>query len=705
MKKKLLLTVLNVTLVLMCLLFPLKANAALNSTTTDFFITSTGTDTCLGENYSFSIDNSTNPKSMNFYGTTRKSYLACKVYIYEIYSNEYGKLKTRLTLSPSFAMDHTNSFRYTIDLSALCNQGTTYILRPVFAESRTEDGEDYAFAPGSFTMAGAKMRYSNDSMYFLRFKEIEDQNLKIKANSSHILLENYLDVYMRDSFETNYGLNEEDVQELTQFAKQLIQENNAVTDYEKLLCFHDFITQNFYYDSYARSTGLEKNLNPITLLHDYLSQGKTKTVCNGFSAFFQVLARIEGIPCRTASGHNLLLPLESWDTEANIDSVDHVWNEAYVDADKDGRKEWITIDCNSDCANTYGINSGYVRPAYPIFRYTFFNPSEQLLAINHRYLRYREVDGNYMKPRIISRKCVNGKIRLTWKLSYKSSSEEFTDAQLNNLAAYVLYRRTSSSSWQAIDTIQTSNTTFTYTDTTAAANVLYQYRLAAVAKSDGSTGYPWLYRTALALNTPKIQALNPIGKISYLTWSKVEGATAYNVYMKIGENNPLTGEKKEFVLVDTVDSSANYAYLDMTEALSGEMASFKITAIKKIGSSTYRSDFSSKRSGVKLDSPQIISLVHSMETNSNLLSFTSVTGADKYLIFKSETQEGPYTQVAELTDLTNLTYLDSQLEDQKTYFYKVKATCLKYGTVSVSEDSLIQSFLPLVPIAPNIQKH
>ncbi len=167
----------------------------------------------------------------------------------------------------------------------------------------------------------------------------------------------------------------------------------ATTDYDKLLKIYEYVAGNFYYDDIAFSTKKKQYIDPYRNLYNLRNKktsensqgGKVATTCVGYTALVCALARAQGIPTRIVNGHHISLGTRgynNWSTETGITSIDHWWNECYVD----GR--WITVDATTGSSNKW--NSKTNKWTYTgLTNYIYFDPTPEQLATSHLLLNVK----------------------------------------------------------------------------------------------------------------------------------------------------------------------------------------------------------------------------------------------------------------------------------------------------------------------------
>lgn len=146
-------------------------------------------------------------------------------------------------------------------------------------------------------------------------------------------------------------------------------------DYNRLLCIHDWIAQNLYYDMDSINSG-DYAINSHKAI-DAIKCDK-KCVCSDFSYLTVALARSLSIPsicitCKTDDKR------ECWGgTLSNTISADHIFAASFVD------NRWILMDNTWDCGNQivnglfYKRSQGYDRK--------YFDVSLEILSSSHRFV-------------------------------------------------------------------------------------------------------------------------------------------------------------------------------------------------------------------------------------------------------------------------------------------------------------------------------
>lgn len=219
------------------------------------------------------------------------------------------------------------------------------------------------------------------------------QMIESSNNMSSIAIGRYSDKYLKDLYETNYkGLNVSQQNKIQNFADNIILEgNNELSKMDKLLKFHDWIVDNFYY--YAtpnKISSLGSNCdNPYYLLtYEYDVYGTVRSRGNGYSAMMIALARSQGMPARQVGGYfnkdargNYI----NWGSNITSSNINNKWVQVYVDG------SWITINAYADSYQTYnGITGEYQKDSnFDInYKHDYFNPTVEELSKTHIAFTY-----------------------------------------------------------------------------------------------------------------------------------------------------------------------------------------------------------------------------------------------------------------------------------------------------------------------------
>lgn len=261
------------------------------------------------------------------------------------------------------------------------------------------------------------------------------------------------------------------------------------------------------------------------------------------------------------------------------------------------------------------------------------------------------------KPTLSS--VVNGgynSIRLSW-------------TAVTGASTYEIYRATSATGSYAK---VTSVAATTYTNTGLAAGKYYYYKVRAVATTGKTTTYgPFsIYKYAKPYPaTPVVTATSASYTSTKISWPAVAGANGYAIYR-------------------ATTSTGTYAYVTATTStaytnsslITGKTYYYKVKAYHLEGTTKVYSGLSAVKYARPVPSAPTTAVAPRTMTSAKV-TWTTVTGATKYLVERATSAAGPYTTV--YTASTSIrSYIDTGRTHGATYYYRVRASHLE-GSVYV----------------------
>ena len=150
-----------------------------------------------------------------------------------------------------------------------------------------------------------------------------------------------------------------------------------------------------------------------------------------------------------------------------------------------------------------------------------------------------------------------------------------------------------------------------------------------------------------------------------IKWDKVSGVTGYKIYRSTSKNGT-------YKCVATV-SSKNNTYTN-TGLITGTTYYYKIRAYKTVGNENIYGSYSTIFSGKTKGLSQVKNLKQTVaEKTSVKLSWSKVSDASGYRVYRSTSKDGTYKLVADLSGSSKTSYTNKNLSPGKTYYYKVRA--------------------------------
>ena len=226
-----------------------------------------------------------------------------------------------------------------------------------------------------------------------------------------------------------------------------------------------------------------------------------------------------------------------------------------------------------------------------------------------------------------------------------------TWAAVKNAETYSVWRKTSSTGWKKLATVEGT----TYTDKTAESNQTYYYTIRCMnaGKNICTSDYNRTGTKAYYLAASNISSLTLTSNGIAVKWNKVAGAKSYRIYRKT------TGG---YTRIGTVNSGNTTSYTDTT-AESGKTYTYAVKPYNGNASADYTG-----KQVTYLATPALSTLANA--ANGVSLKWNSISGAQKYYIYRKE-GNGGYKKIAEVKDAVS--YTDKSVTSGKKYTYAVRA--------------------------------
>ena len=248
------------------------------------------------------------------------------------------------------------------------------------------------------------------------------------------------------------------------------------------------------------------------------------------------------------------------------------------------------------------------------------------------------------------------------RASYNSIKVSWS--KVSGASGYVIYRANSENgTYSAIKTI-TKGTTTSFTNTGLTCGKTYYYKVKAYRTISGKKIYgtasvafsakPYLSKTSSISVTRSSYGL-------LIKWKKVTGATGYKIYRA-------TDPDGEYTLIKTITKGSTVKYTN-TSVVPGVTYYYKVTATRSGSEGVVSAVKSLSPTLAKPTSPKAARYAY----NKIKLTWKKVSGASGYVIFRSDSASGTYTEVGRVSGNTTVSYIDTDLATGKTYYYKIAA--------------------------------
>lgn len=257
-------------------------------------------------------------------------------------------------------------------------------------------------------------------------------------------------------------------------------------------------------------------------------------------------------------------------------------------------------------------------------------------------------------------------IKVTWK-------------KVDGASGYYVYRKADGEKFFKQIAEVNGNKTFTSTDLSATTGVKYQYTVRAYRNRNGKP-YAGLYDskgvTATACTkAPTIKSgVSTVSDKLKLTWSKVNGATGYNVYRKL-END------KNYKLIKTINGNGNVEFTD-SGLKCGVKYYYRVNGFRTVDSKNYEGIGSKDYLGLTTPAQPALKSAKSLGYNTISIEWTKVEGATGYDIYRKTT--GTYSKIGTVDKQSTVTFKDEKAVTGVRYQYTVRAFYNKNGIKKVS---------------------
>lgn len=355
-------------------------------------------------------------------------------------------------------------------------------------------------------------------------------------------------------------------------------------------------------------------------------------------------------------------------TSADYDTINVKWQEVKgatgykVYRKKAGEKDFTALGVVK--GTTYKDNSAQVGQEYYYTVRAYVGETSNLGSFDKNGIKGVALP---KKPKLKTAESVDfNAIKVTWK-------------KVDGASGYYVYRKTDGEKYFKQIAEVNGNRTFSSTDLSATTGVKYQYTVRAYRNRNGKP-YAGLYDskgvTATACTkAPTIKSgVSTVSDKLKLTWSKVNGATGYNVYRKL-END------KNYKLLKTINGNGNVEFTD-SGLKCGVKYYYRVNGFRTVDSKNYEGLGSKDYLGLTTPAQPALKSAKSLGYNTISIEWTKVEGATGYDIYRKTT--GTYSKIGTVDKQSTVTFKDEKAVTGVRYQYTVRAFYNKDGIKRVS---------------------
>jgi fibronectin type 3 domain-containing protein len=264
--------------------------------------------------------------------------------------------------------------------------------------------------------------------------------------------------------------------------------------------------------------------------------------------------------------------------------------------------------------------------------------------------KWFSTDPNYYEPVPLPTSVKTASTYNSVNLSWSAAS---------GVSGYEIYRSTSSTG--TYTKIATTSST-SYTNTSLNTGTTYYYKIRAYKSGTPTTfsSFSPVVSAKPSISIPtSVKAVSSSYNSIKTSWAAVSGASGYEIYR-------------------ATSSTGSYSRVGTTTSTSFTNSSlstntpyyYKVRTYRNVGSSKVYSNFSSIISAKPIPSVPTSFKASRLSSTSLKLTWSSVTGASGYQLYRSTSSTGTYSL---LKDLTSLSYTNSGLITGKKYYYKMRS--------------------------------
>ena len=170
------------------------------------------------------------------------------------------------------------------------------------------------------------------------------------------------------------------------------------------------------------------------------------------------------------------------------------------------------------------------------------------------------------------------------------------------------------------------------------------------------------------LSKPTVKVSSNSYNSNKLSWNKVTGSSGYEVLRATSK----TGTYKS---VKTITSGSTVSYTDKSLA-TGTTYYYKVRAYRTVDKKKVYSSYSSVVSAKPVLKTPSVKLTSGSKKAT--IKWEKISGSSGYEVYRATSKSGKYSKIKTITKNSTVSYVNSSLTKNKTYYYKVRA----YRTVN-----------------------
>lgn len=241
--------------------------------------------------------------------------------------------------------------------------------------------------------------------------------------------------------------------------------------------------------------------------------------------------------------------------------------------------------------------------------------------------------------------------------------------EVEGASGYQIYRYDAVSKKYSLAGTVADGETVSYTNTGLRTGRKYTYKVRAYRTlEDGTTSYSSYSSTKYAtpyLTKPTLSSVARSGYSSIkIKWNKIAGASGYQIYR-------YDAVSKKYSLIKTITSGSTTSYTN-TGLKTGRKYTYKVRAYRTVSSST---EVYSSYSSTKYATPYLTKPTVSLKAGTKAITvkWSKIAGANGYKVYRATSKNGSYKLVKTIKPGSTVSWKNSKLTKNKTYYYKVKA--------------------------------